>query len=86
LDVKDEDGERRLDLKNDFVATEIAAALVRRDIRIIPVLVEGARMPKDRDLPERLRLLVRRHGVSCRHEHFGRDAEALINAIKEAPL
>ena len=45
LGAKDESGERRLDNPDDFVAIEIAAALAR-DIRVIPVLVDGARMPK----------------------------------------
>ena len=45
LNAKDESGERRLDNPDDFVAIEIAAALAR-DIRVIPVLVDGARMPK----------------------------------------
>jgi hypothetical protein len=83
LDVRNEQGERRLDAPDDFVAIEIAAALVR-DIRVIPVLIDGARMPKAADLPEPLRPLVRRHAINVRHDQFGRDAEALIERIKEA--
>ena len=45
LNAKDEAGQRRLDNPDDFVAIEIAAALAR-NIRVIPVLVDGARMPK----------------------------------------
>ena len=45
LDAKDEAGQRRLHHPDDFVAVEIAAALAR-NICIIPVLVDGARMPK----------------------------------------
>ena len=51
LNAKDESGERRLDNPDDFVAIEIAAALAR-DIRVIPVLVDGARMPKAKELPD----------------------------------
>ena len=43
LNAKDESGERRLDNPEDFVTIEIVAALAR-DIRVIPVLVDGARM------------------------------------------
>src|SRR5215469_4681140 len=57
LDAKDDDGRRRLDNPDDFVAIEIAAAL-SRDIRVIPVLVDGALMPKARDLPEPLKPLA----------------------------
>jgi len=45
LEAKDENGGRRLDNPDDFVVIEIATALAR-NIRVIPVLVDGARMPK----------------------------------------
>jgi tetratricopeptide (TPR) repeat protein len=82
LDAKDDDGRRRLDKPDDFVAIEIAAAL-SRDIRVIPVLVDGARMPKARDLPESLKPLARRQPIGLRHDHFGRDGEALVEKIRE---
>ena len=68
---------------DDFVAIEIAAALAR-DIRVIPVLVDGARMPKASDLPDTLKPLARRQAVEVRHAHFGHDAEALIARMREA--
>jgi tetratricopeptide (TPR) repeat protein len=83
LDTRNEKDERRLDAPDDFVAIEIAAALTR-DIRVIPVLVDGARMPKVGDLPEPLKPLVRRQAMDVRNTHFGRDAEALIGKIREA--
>jgi hypothetical protein len=45
LDAKDDDGRRRFDNPDDFVTIEIAAGLTR-NIRVIPVLVDGARTPK----------------------------------------
>src|SRR5262249_48579852 len=83
LNVRNEMGERRLDDPDDFVTIEIAAALAR-DIRVIPVLVDGARMPKVEELPKSLKPLVRRQAIELRHAHFGRDAEALIEKIREA--
>jgi PDZ domain/TIR domain len=83
LDARNEQGDRRLHAPDDFVTIEIAAALAR-DIRVIPVLVDGARMPKASDLPGPLMPLVRRHAINVRHDHFGRDAEALIEKIREA--
>jgi hypothetical protein len=71
LDAKNEDGDRRLYAPDDFVALEIAAAL-DREIRVIPVLVDGTRMPKARDLPEVLKPLARRHAIELRHDQFGR--------------
>jgi TIR domain/Invasion associated locus B (IalB) protein len=83
LNATNEKGERRLDATDDFVAIEIAAALAR-NIRVIPVLVDGARMPKAGDLPKSLKPLVRRQAIDLRHTHFGRDADALIEKIREA--
>src|SRR5262249_52222108 len=83
LDARNEKGDRRLDAPDDFVAIEIEAALAR-DIRVIPVLVDGVQMPKVSDLPKSLKPLVRRQAIDLRHTHFGRDAEALIEKISEA--
>ena len=83
LDAKDETGRRRLDNPDDFVVIEIAAALVR-DIRVIPVLVDGAHMPKASELPDPIKPLARRNAVEIRNAQFGRDAEALIEKIREA--
>src|SRR4051812_43633952 len=58
LDAKTEDGDRRLHAPQDFVAVEIEAALAR-DIRVIPVLLDGTCMAKARDLPDALKPLVR---------------------------
>jgi uncharacterized protein len=41
-------------------------------------------MPKASELPEQLNPLVRRHAINLRHDHFGRDAQALIEKIREA--
>src|SRR5262249_36481125 len=83
LNVTNEKGDRRLDAAEDCVAIEIAAA-VARNIRVIPVLVDGARMPKVGELPKPLKPLVRRQAIDLRHTHFGRDADALIEKISEA--
>ena len=60
LDAKDDSGRRRFDNPDDYVAIEIAAALARK-IRVIPVLVDGARTPKADKLPDSVRPLVRRN-------------------------
>lgn len=83
LDTKDETGKRRLDDPDDFVAVEIGAALAR-DIRVIPVLVDGAKMPKATDLPDHLKSLVRRNATEVRNSQFGRDADALVEKVRDA--
>jgi tetratricopeptide (TPR) repeat protein len=83
LNVKDKRGRRRFDNPDDFATIEIAAALAR-DIRVIPVLVDGARMPNAERLPDSVKPLVRRNAVEIRNTQFGRDAEALANKVREA--
>src|SRR6516164_381964 len=83
LDAKDDDGRRRFDNPDDYVAIEIAAALARK-IRVIPVLVDGARTPKADKLPDSVKPLVRRNAVEIRNTQFGRDAEALVSKVREA--
>jgi TIR domain-containing protein len=57
LDAKDETEQRRLDSPEDFVRVEIAAALAR-NIPVIPVLIDGARLPKASELPDPLKPLA----------------------------
>ena len=83
LDAKDEAGQRRLHHPDDLVAVEIAAALAR-NICIIPVLVDGARMPKLSWLPDSLKPLAGCQAVEVRQSHFDRDVEALVERVREA--
>ena len=46
--ARDLAGSRRLDEPFDFVRIEIAAALARPEVLVVPVLVEGASMPTSR--------------------------------------
>ena len=62
LNAPDEHGGRRLDDPEDFVRIEIEAALARK-LRVIPILVEGAGMPREEQLPESLRPLARRQAL-----------------------
>ena len=81
LDARDEHGNRRLDDSNDFVRIEIAAAL-QRNVPVIPVLLEGARIPKATQLPEDLKELALRNGMEIRHASFQDDMSRLIRGLK----
>ena len=83
LDAKDEAGRRRIDRPDDFVAVEIAAALAH-DIPVIPVLVDGARMPQVSELPDSLEPLARCEAVEVRRLDFDRDAETLVERVRKA--
>jgi len=87
LTAKDDTGQRRLDNLEDFVAIEIGAALAR-NIPVVPVLVDGARMPKASELPDSLKPLARRQAIQVRNTNFRSDAEGLVKRLREtlAPL
>jgi TIR domain/Sel1 repeat len=80
LNAKDDDGRRRLDQPDDYVRVEIAEAL-KRTIPVIPVLIDGARLPKRAELPEDIASLTRRQAVEVRNSNFRRDADDLTQKI-----
>ena len=80
LTLSDDTGRRRLDNPEDFVRLEIAAALAR-NIRVIPVLVEGALMPRSTDLPDVLKLLARRNAHEISDRRFPYDVDQLIEVL-----
>jgi hypothetical protein len=82
LTSADEQDARRLDNPEDFVRMEIATAL-RRDIRVIPVLVDGALMPRSADLPDGLKALVRRNALRVTDTGFDDDCRRLAVAIEQ---
>ena len=77
LTVSDEHGRRRLDDPHDYVRLEVEAALAR-NVRVIPVLVDGARMPRAEELPDALAPLVRRQALELSPSRFDSDTERLI--------
>jgi hypothetical protein len=62
LTITDVDGQRRLDDQRDFVRLKIEVAL-ERDVRIVPILVDGAGMPRADELPAGAAGLVRRQAL-----------------------
>jgi uncharacterized protein YecT (DUF1311 family) len=80
LSSVDANSRRRLDDPTDYVRLEIGAAL-QRSVRVIPVLVDGAALPKDGDLPECLAKLIRRQAVEISLTRFDSDVERLIEAL-----
>jgi TIR domain len=81
LTQTDDKGMRRLDDPRDFVRLEVAAAL-ERDIRVIPVLVGGAEVPSERELPQVLEALSRRQAHELTDSRWEYDVSKLIGAIE----
>ena len=77
-----DDGKRRLDDPNDFVRREIAQALINKDIVVIPVLLDEARLPAAADLPSDLQQLLTRNAITVRHATWAKDIAGLMTAIR----
>ena len=82
LHVGDSEGRMRLDDHDDFVRLEISTAL-ERDIYVIPVLIDGATMPSENELPDVLTMLARRNGIPVDHVRFDRDVDKLIESLDD---
>lgn len=83
LDARQPSGTRRLDDPLDFVRIEVAVGLARRQVLVVPVLVEGATMPSSEALPDNIRALARRHALSLRDETWDEDVGRLVAVINE---
>jgi serine/threonine protein phosphatase PrpC len=80
LTITDEHRGRRLDNTDDFVRLEIEAALAR-DVRLIPILVDGARMPRAEELPASLARLARRQAFELSPRRFDTDTQRLLSVL-----
>src|SRR5262245_58031823 len=82
LSATDATEQRRLDNPDDFVRVEVQAGL-EKNIRVIPVLVGGAAMPRPQDLPEALTKLARRNALELSDTRWHTDVDKLIEIAKK---
>src|SRR5215469_3071239 len=80
LDAKDQSGRRRLDDPGDFIRLEIGTAL-KRNVRVTPVLLQGAHMPAAEQLPEDLKELSCRNGFELSHNRWESDVQEMIKRL-----
>ena len=80
------EGRRRLFDADDLVATEVARALARPDVHVIPVLVGDAHLPNADELPERLAALARRQAIQISDSRWGYDIDRLVRTLTELGL
>lgn len=78
--ARDEAGSRRLDDPADWNRVELEQAL-KGSGRVIPLLVDGAKMPREAELPENLRPLARSNALKLRDDDWDSDIERLSRAI-----
>jgi hypothetical protein len=78
----DSSGQRRIDHQEDYVRREIASALSRNHIAVIPVLVRKAEMPTRELLPPEIAPLSTRNAIEITEEDFDHDVQRLIQALE----
>jgi hypothetical protein len=79
VDIRYDNGNRRLLDPKDYVRREIAMALSRSDeVRVVPVLVGGASLPHQDELPEDLQALVGRQGFPLHDGSWRQDVDNLV--------
>jgi hypothetical protein len=66
----------------DFVRFEIAEAL-RRNVPVLPVLLDGAAMPLSSQLPAETQGMLLRQGMKLRGEEFPEHAAAIVKQLKK---
>jgi hypothetical protein len=80
LTATDPAGRKRLEDANDYVRLEIVAAL-QRNIRVIPLLVQGGSMPSADELPDDLAPLARRNAFELHDTSWRDDVRRLTGVL-----
>jgi len=83
-ELADNNGRPRILDEQDYVRAEVRTAL-SRDILVIPVLVDGAKMPSAEVLPDDIKGIRSRNARLLRHETFDDDATNIVAAILGIP-
>jgi hypothetical protein len=81
MTMKDERGRLLLHKPDDYVRFEIATAL-NEDLSVIPVLLEGAKMPQQKELPPDMSSLGRKQPIIIRSRVAPDDVKVLLRAVK----
>lgn len=67
--------------KDDYVRLEVATALGRK-IKVIPIMIQGASMPAQAEVPKDLWPLLRRNALALSDSRWERDVEDLIKSLE----
>ena len=76
------DGTLRLSEPDDVLCHEIARALSRPDVEVVPLLVGGAKLPEAAALPPAIQKLTRIHAAELSSSRWDYDMERLITHLK----
>ena len=83
ITATDDEGHWRLANEDDPVRLEIVTAL-QNNVRVVPVLLQGARMPKAKDLPGDLASLAHKNAIEIRDTSFDQDVSHLLHILAPA--
>lgn len=75
-----QNGITRINQSNDWVRIELETAL-KRNIRLIPVLVRGASLPEQHELPASLHPLLNRQTYEISNKRWKYDTDQLVNFL-----
>jgi hypothetical protein len=75
-------GTSRLDNAKDYVRLEVSTALAR-NIRVIPMLVDGMSMPNEDSLPAPVQPITRRNAIEIGDTRFNYAVDQLITAVRK---
>ena len=76
-------GPARIEEPGDLVRCEVASGLAK-GMRVIPLLLDGAAMPTQAQLPDALRPLAGRNALALDNARFAADMQRLVAALREA--
>ena len=71
---------RRIDDPDDFVRLEIESAFASPRVKVVPVLVEGALMPRIAELPDSVQRLARINAIELSDQRWTADIERLADS------
>jgi len=81
LEARTASGVRRLHDADDYVRCEIETAL-SAEVRVVPVLVGGAPMPAESELPPSIAPLASRNAIELQDRRWREDVDALADALE----
>jgi len=84
LNIAHRDGTLRIQDPTDFVHQEVAQGL-ERGIHVFPVLVGGATMPSEADLPAALKKLAMLNALEISNERWDYDVSRLVEELAAVP-
>lgn len=85
LFVHDKFGRRRLDRHDDWVRQEIRTAIARKNCKVIPVLLDDAQLPNEKEaLPRDIAPFLTRQRISISPATSEHDIDCLLDEIEKS--